>query len=90
MAPMPTATLSASATDGSRNAVETPVEKGAATEGPSILNQAPIQDQQPVPSESRQPISTLWEFVLAAVALLSALIMLLMRQAAMSRWQRKS
>ena len=87
MVPLPTQTFSAE--DSSRNAVETPADKYGLTEEPGILNQAPA-NAQPVPAETRQPIPTLWEFVLAGVALLSALIMLLMRQAAMSRWQRKS
>jgi len=86
LAPMPTATFSAE--DASRNAIETQVEKNAATEEPGILSQAPVQNQ-PAPAEAPRPVPPVWQLALAGVALLSALIMLLMRQAAMSRWQRK-
>jgi hypothetical protein len=84
---MPTPTFSAE--DASRNAIETQVEKNGVTEEPSILSQAPVQNPQPGPAETRQPVPTVWQVVLAGVALLSALIMLLMRQASISRWQRK-
>ena len=83
---MPTATFSAE--DASRNAIETPVEKNGVTEEPSILNQAPVQNQ-PAPTEAPRPVPPAWQFVLAGVALLSALIMLLMRQVSISRWRRK-
>jgi hypothetical protein len=84
---MPTATFSAE--DASRNAIETPVEKYGVTGEPSILNQAPVQNSQPAPAETSRPVPTVWQLGLAGVALLSALIMLLMRQASISRWQRK-
>jgi hypothetical protein len=86
LAPLPTPTFSAE--DASRNAIETPVEKNGVTEEPGILSQAPAQSQS-VPEETSRPVPTAWQLGLAGVALLSALIMLLMRQAAMSRWQRK-
>jgi anti-sigma factor RsiW len=86
IAPMPTTTLSAE--DAARNAVETPVEKNGVTEEPSVLSQAPVQSQ-PVPAQVPQPVPPLWQFVLAGVALLSALIMLWMRQMSINRWRRK-
>jgi hypothetical protein len=86
MAPLPTTTLSAE--DAARNAVETPVEKNGVTEEPSILSQAPAQSQ-PVPASAPQPVPLLWQVVLAGAALLSALIMLWMRQMSINRWRRK-
>ena len=89
-APLPTATLSAE--DASRNAIETAEEKNGATEEPGVLGQAPIQGAQPAPVEatrSTQPVPPIWQFVLAGVALLSALIMLSMRQMSINRWRRE-
>jgi anti-sigma factor RsiW len=89
-APLPTATLSVE--DTARNAVETPAEKNGATQEPGVLGQAPIQGAQPVPVEatrSTQPVPPIWQFVLAGVAILSALIMLGMRQMSINRWRRK-
>ena len=88
MAPMPTATLSAE--DSARNAIiETQTEKNAATEEPSILSQAPPQDTQSIPAKVPRPVPPVWEYVLAGIALLSALIMLGMRQMSINRWRRK-
>jgi len=89
-APLPTATLSAE--DASRNAIETPAEKNGATAEPGVLSQAPIQGAQPAPVEATrftQPVPPTWQLVLAGVALLSALIMLWMRQMSINRWRRK-
>jgi hypothetical protein len=86
---MSTETLSAE--DAARNAVETPVEKNGVTEEPGVLSQgqAPIQNAQPVPAEAPRPVPPVWQFGLAGVALLSALIMLWMRQMSINRWRRK-
>jgi hypothetical protein len=86
LAPLPTTTLSAE--DAARTTVETPIEKNGVTEEPSILSQAPVQSQ-PVPVEAPVPVPPVWQFVLAGVALLSALIMLGMRQMAINRWRKK-
>jgi hypothetical protein len=84
---MATATLSAE--DAARNAVAaTSVEKNGVTEEPSILSQAPAESQ-PVPAEVPRPVPPVWQIVLAGVALLSALIMLGMRQMSINRWRRK-
>jgi len=86
-APLPTATLSAE--DSFRSTVETPVEKNGATEQPSVLGQAPLQNAQPAPAEAPRPFPPVWQFVLAGVAVLSALIMLWMRQMSINRWRKK-
>jgi len=86
LAPLPTTMLSAE--DAARTTVETPIEKNGVTEEPSILSQAPVQSQ-PVPVEAPVPVPQVWQFVLAGVALLSALIMLGMRQMAINRWRKK-
>jgi len=89
-APLPTATLSAE--DASRTAIGTPVEKNGATAEPGVLAQAPVQNAQPVPAEApqpTQPVPPAWQLTLAGVALLSALIMLWMRQMSINRWRRK-
>jgi len=65
-----------------------PRSKILVTEEPSILSQAPVQNQ-PAPTAAPRPVPSVWQFVLAGVALLSALVMLLMRQASISRWRRK-
>jgi len=64
------------------------VEKNGVTEEPSILSQAPAQSQ-PVPAEATRPVPPVWQFGLAGVALLSALIMLWMRQMSINRWRKK-
>jgi hypothetical protein len=86
LAPLPTTTLSAE--DAARTTVETPIEKNGVTEEPSVLSQAPVQSQ-PVQVEAPVPVPPVWQFVLAGVALLSALIMLGMRQMAINRWRKK-
>jgi hypothetical protein len=56
----------------------TPAEK----EG--VMGNAPAQDRAP------QPVPAAWQVILGVVALTGALVMVLMRQAAASRWRRKS
>ena len=76
MLPAPTTTI-APAADSARE-METPAAKDG-FEGETSVQTPPEQDVQPVPPS--------WQIVLAAVALLGGLIMLLMRQAAASRWR---
>jgi anti-sigma factor RsiW len=86
-APLSTPTVAAQ--DGTRNAVEATSEKNAETQEPGVVAQAPPQEVQPAPVEVRQPVPPIWEYALAGVALLSALIMVLMRQISINRWRRK-
>ena len=78
-APQPT--LMPTMGDISRTA-ETATEKNDATG-----NAAP--DQTQVQNEAPMPVSIGWQIALAGIALLSALLMLLMRQAAFQRWRQK-
>jgi hypothetical protein len=65
------------------------METPSAKEG--VVGDAPAADQSQVqntvPTVPR-PVPPTWQIVLAAIALLSALIMVIMRQAAASRWRR--
>jgi anti-sigma factor RsiW len=79
MVPLPTETLAAA--DSARE-METPAEKQGVT------NEADVQ-QQPLPQNPIPMVPPTWLIVLAAVALLSGLVMLLMRQAAAGRWRGK-
>lgn len=83
MAPMPTA--SAAAEDSAR-AADTPTdEAGNAVGGGAAELQPP-----PAPAETAPPVSPVWQWILAGVALLSAFVMALMRQLAVNRWRRKN
>lgn len=78
LAPQPTASSEESATTReSEDAVEKEGETGNAV----------AQDQPPAPS--RPPVPPTWQILLAGIALLSGLVMLLMRQSAAARWRRK-
>jgi hypothetical protein len=80
MVPAPTDMLSSA--DSARE-IETPMAKDgfegdAPAQDTSVANQAP---QPPVPST--------WQIVLAVIALLGALVMVMMRQAAAGHWRRR-
>jgi hypothetical protein len=85
MAPMPTMTLAPQ--EDTARAVETEMAKNAATES-VILDSAP---QQPVeqPPSTGLAVSPVWQWLLAGIALLSALVMGLMRQFSVNRWRGK-
>ena len=77
-APAPTMTLSA---EDSLRTAETPTLKSS-----DVGNAATGQNQIQV--QSRAPlVSSTWQIALGVVALLSALLMLLIRRVAMSRWR---
>ena len=78
MAPLPTETLSA---EESERIAETPAEKNGLAEEPAVRDEAQTETAPPF-------ISSTWQIVLAAIVVLGALLMLLMRQAAMNRWRR--
>lgn len=86
MAPMPTMTL-APAEDSAR-AMETETAKNAATE--SAMAEQDLQQQAPAAAASPgSVISPALQWLLAGIALLSALIMGLMRQLSSNRWRSK-
>lgn len=77
MIPAPTMTLSA---EDALRAVETPTLKAADVGNAAGQNQ--LQKQTPAPL-----VPSTWQIVLGVVAVLSALLMLMMRRIAMSRWR---
>ena len=79
--PQPTTELST--TDSARE-IETPMAKDG------FEGDAPAADQAQVQNRVSPPIPPTWQIVLAGVALLSALIMVLMRRTAAERWRRRS
>ena len=79
MVPQPTTDLSS--TDSARE-IETPSEKDG------FAGDAPAADQSAVQNQPPPPVPPTWQIVLAVVALVGALIMVIMRQAAASRWRR--
>ena len=84
MAPMPTASVSA---EEAARAAETETTQSDAAEnaGDSAL----VPPQTPSDETITPPVSPVWQWILAGVALVSALIMALMRQLAISRWRNK-
>jgi anti-sigma factor RsiW len=82
MAPMPTGTITAQE-DTARAATD--VAKNGDTENGLDAGQEPSQ----VAVEEVPFVSSVWQWLLAGVALLSAFIMALMRQLAINRWRRK-
>jgi anti-sigma factor RsiW len=84
MVPMPTATIAAQE-DTARAAV---TKNGETENGVGDAAQEPPQ----IPSEASEEVpfvSSVWQWLLAGVALLSAFIMALMRQLSINRWRRK-
>jgi hypothetical protein len=81
MVPAPTETISP-ATDSARE-VETPSDKQGVT------NSAEVPAEPPAITPPEPPVPPVWQIVLAAIALLGALVMVMMRQAAATRWRRK-
>jgi hypothetical protein len=78
--PLPTATISAE--DSATRELQTPTEKQG------VMSEADVPSQ-PEPQNPLPMVPSVWQIVLAAIALLGALVMLLMRQAATSRWKRR-
>jgi hypothetical protein len=81
MVPLPTQTLST--TDSARE-IETPMAKDG------FEGDAPAADQSEVQNTVSPPVPPTWQIVLAVIALLSALIMVMMRRMATQRWRRRS
>ena len=80
-APAPTQTISPAA-DSTVRELETPAEEKGVT------NEADVMEQPPAQSPVQPPVPQSWLIALAGIALLGALIMLVMRQAAASRWRK--
>lgn len=80
MVPAPTETISP-ATDSARE-METPSDKQGVT------NSADLPAEPPAQTPPEPPISPVWQIVLAAIALIGAFVMVMMRQAAASRWRK--
>jgi len=86
MAPMPTA--SAPAEDSARTAETTTTQTDEA--GNVIGEGAAELQPQPASAQTAPPVSPVWQWILAGVALLSAFVMALMRQLAINRWRRRN
>ena len=84
MAPMPTASVSA---EEAARAAETETTQSDAAE--NACDTALVPPQTPSDETITPPVSPVWQWILAGVALASALIMALMRQLAISRWRNK-
>lgn len=84
MAPMPTASLSA---EEAARAAETETTQSDAVENAG--DSAFVPPQTSAEKAITPPISPIWQWILAGIALVSALIMGLMRQLAFNRWRNK-
>lgn len=82
MLPMPTLVP----TMASERNAETPTEKIDAVGNAAAEDQSQVVDEPP---PLQAPVSIGWQIALAGIALLGALLMLLMRQAAFQRWRQK-
>jgi anti-sigma factor RsiW len=80
LVPETTPTISP-ATDSAREAVATDEKQG-------VTNEADVVQQSQAPSPIAPPVPQAWQIVLAVVALAGGLIMIVMRQAAASRWRK--
>ena len=78
LAPLPTPTVPE--VSNQTRTLETPASKGAADSFASGQRQT-VQTPAPL-------VSSLWQIVLAGIAVLSAILMLLMRRSAISRWRK--
>jgi hypothetical protein len=79
MLPLPTPTITA---EESARDLQTPDEKQG------VMSETDVQPQ-PEPRNPLPTVAPVWHIVLAAVVVLGASVMVLMRQAAASRWRRK-
>lgn len=76
------------ATTETERELEQPSEKQGVTG--ETTDQTQVQNTATSPSEATPPVPPAWQVTLAGIALLSALVMLLMRQAAADRWRQRS
>ncbi|HSL43064.1 MAG TPA: hypothetical protein VK897_06510 [Anaerolineales bacterium] len=85
---MPLPTTTAPAAESAR-AEETPSQKDGVSGDSSAEDQSQVQNIPVTPQEVPPPVPPTWQIVLAAIALLSALIMVVMRRTAAERWRSK-
>lgn len=85
-APLPTAT--APSQEDATRIMETPIDKSAETMTANGVESLPAQEP-PAPNEI-PPVSSVWQWLLAGIALVSAFVMVMMRQVSLNRWRRKS
>jgi hypothetical protein len=83
MAPMPTATISPA--EDTARALETPLDKA----GEPANGVEPLPGQVPSPAIESPLVSSVWQWLLAGIALISAFIMAMMRQLSINRWRKK-
>ncbi len=86
LVPAPTAT--AAAQDNAREAVTPLAKEGATAAAGGGLEQPPIQTAPPR-TQVIPPVPPIWQIIIATVALLSALVMVMMRRLATERWRNK-
>jgi anti-sigma factor RsiW len=84
--PLPTTTAPAAE---SARVEETPSQKDGVTEDSSPQDQSQVQNVPGAPQEVPPPVPPAWQIVLAAIAVLSALVTVMMRQRAAERWRNK-
>ena len=82
----PAATQMAPTEDATR-IMETPVLKDGEAENSIAQDQPQVPSEAPSPQPTPPLISSVWQIVLAIVAVLSALFMVLMRQLSARRWK---
>ena len=82
-APLPTAT--ALLQEDATRILETPIDKTAETTTASGVESLPAQAPTDIPL-----VSSVWQWLLAGIALVSAFVMAMMRQLSINRWRRKS
>jgi len=83
---VPAATQTPPTEDATR-IMETPVLKNGETENSVAQGQPQVPDEAPSPQLIPPLISSVWQIVLAVVAVLRALFMTLMRQLSARRWK---
>ena len=84
-APMPTASLSAEEAARAAETLTTQSDAGENAAGDTAL----VPPQTPAETDLTPPVSPIWQWILAGIALAGALIMGLMRQLAFNRWRNK-
>jgi len=85
LAPLPTATFSI---EENARELTTPMAKDGVTQEGG-LEEPQVQSAPSAQAEAPRPVPPVWQIALASVALLSALVMLMMRRLAADRWRRK-
>jgi hypothetical protein len=93
LAPLSTATALAEDANSTRAMEETAVSKQSETEAAADAANSGLAQQSPgvLPVSTQvQPVSSVWQWLLAGIVLISLFIMAIMRQLSVSRWRSKS